>query len=49
MGKFFSAAESSRSLNISSNLLSNASGIWCFLVIGTGGGGNIGSIAILNY
>jgi len=48
MGKFFRSAASSLSLNISSNLLSWASGnAWCFLLLGTGGGGNTGSTAIL--
>lgn len=47
IGRFLSSAASSLSLNISSNLLSYASGIECLLLTGTGGGGNTGSTAIL--
>jgi len=48
IGRFFRSLESTLSLKISSNLFSIASGKECFLLLGTGGGGNIGSTAILD-
>jgi hypothetical protein len=50
MGKVFSSAPSVSSLNTSSNrLFSMQSGMRCFFAFGQGGGGNRGSIAILQY
>ncbi len=49
MGRFFNSAASVNSLKTISNLLfSMQSGIMCFLAFGQGGGGNIGSTAILS-
>ena len=39
MGRFLSSDASSFSLKIDSNLLSSASGHWCFFELGMGGGG----------
>lgn len=49
IGRFLSSDASVDSLKTTSNLLSVRSGIKCFFAFGHGGGGKIGSTAILKH